>query len=215
MDIVSRIEHTNLQPTTGITDIERLIEEAHRHSFYGICVAPFWVKQAKREIANRAIALVTVVGFPLGFNLTETKLQEMTLALDNGADEIDFVWNMGAFKSGMNWTKIELAKASQIVHSRQKVLKVIIEAGLLTADEIVAACELCRDAGADLVKTSTGFAGQGAQVAHVALMRKVLPASVGIKASGRIRTRDQALQLIQAGADRIGTSAGMQIIAGG
>ncbi len=215
MDIASRIEHTNLHPKAVMADIGRLVEEAHRHAFFGICVPPFWVKYAKREIGNRPITLVTVAGFPLGFHLTETKLQEVALAMDNGADEIDFVWNTAAFKSGLPWTKIELAKASKMVHSQQKIFKVIIETSLLSTDEIVEACKLCCDAGADFVKTSTGFVGEGAQVAHVALMRKVLPPSVGIKASGGIKTHSQALQFIHAGADRIGTSAGMEIITGG
>jgi len=202
------IEHTNLSPTLTIQQIDQLVEEAKQYNFLGICVPPFWVKRAQREIGKEKILLVTVAGFPLGYSMTETKLDEIKRAIDNGADEIDVVWNLTSFKTGIPWTKIEIAKCSKLAHDYQKVLKVIIETAYLNADEIVEACKLCVDAGADFVKTSTGFASSGAKVEDIKLMKKSIPNNVGIKASGGIKTKVQAVELIEAGADRIGTSSG-------
>lgn len=212
MDLSRYIEHTNLSPTLVIGDIDKLVDEARQHNFHGICVPPFWVKRAQREIGNDKISLVTVAGFPLGYNMTETKLDEIKRTIDNGANEIDLVWNISAFKTGLPWTKIELAKSSKLCHDHQKIIKIIIETAYLTTDEIEQACKMCADAGADFVKTSTGFASSGAQVEHIRLMRRVLPAEVGIKASGGIKTREQALAMIDAGADRLGTSSGIKIV---
>jgi deoxyribose-phosphate aldolase len=212
MNLASRIEHTNLSPTLTIADIDKLVEEARQFGFFGICVPPFWVKRAQREIGNDAITLVTVAGFPLGYNMTETKLDEIKRAIDNGADEVDVVWNITAFKTGIPWTKIELAKCAKALHDQHKIMKVIIETAYLSDEEIVKACKLCADAGADFVKTSTGFAPAGAKVEHIKLMRTVLSAEVGIKASGGIKTGEQARQLIEAGADRLGTSSGISIV---
>ncbi|MBI3220711.1 MAG: deoxyribose-phosphate aldolase [Bacteroidetes bacterium] len=210
-NLASFIEHTNLSPTLTGTDIDRLVAEAKQYSFLGICVPPFWVKRAKREIGDSKIILVTVAGFPLGYSQTETKLAEIKHAIDDGADEIDVVWNISAFKSNLPWTKIEIAKCSKLTHEHQKALKVIIETAYLNEDEIVEACKLCTDAGADFVKTSTGFAPSGAKAGHVQLMRNTVPSSVGVKASGGIKTKVQAIEMIQAGANRIGTSSGIII----
>jgi deoxyribose-phosphate aldolase len=212
MELHRHLEHTALSPTLTISDIDRLVSEARQHNFLGICVPPFWVKRAKREIGSASITLVTVAGFPLGYNLTETKLDEMSRALDNGANEVDVVWNISAFKTGMPWTKVEIAKCAKTCHDRQALLKVIIETAYLSENEIREACSLCADAGADFVKTSTGFAPSGAKVEHIQLMRASLPAAVGIKASGGIKTRGQALELIAAGADRIGTSSAVSMV---
>lgn len=212
MNIAQYIEHTNLSPTLTIRDIDTLVDEARQFGFLGICVPPFWVKRAQREIASEKITLVTVAGFPLGYNMTETKLDEIKRAIDNGADEVDVVWNITSFKTGIPWTKIEIAKCSKITHNHQKLLKVIIETAYLSDEEIIDACKLCADAGVDFVKTSTGFAPAGAKVEHVKLMRSVLPEHVGIKASGGIKTREQAIAMIDAGADRLGTSSGIKII---
>lgn len=214
MNLASYIEHTNLSPTLSIRDIDKLVDEARQYKLLGVCVPPFWVKRAKREIAKDTILLVTVAGFPLGYNMTETKLDEIKRAIDNGADEVDVVWNITSFKTGIPWTKIELAKCSKLAHDHQKLLKVIIETAYLSAGEIAEACKLCADAGADFVKTSTGLAPAGAKVEHITLMRSVLPAEVGIKASGGIKTREQAIALVQAGADRIGTSSGVALVSG-
>jgi deoxyribose-phosphate aldolase len=212
MNFAQYIEHTNLSPTLTIRAIDTLVEEARQYGFLGICVPPFWVKRAQREIAKEKIILVTVAGFPLGYNMTETKLDEIKRAIDSGADEVDVVWNVTSFKTGIPWTKIEIAKCSKITHDHQKLLKVIIETAYLSDEEITEACKLCADAGVDFVKTSTGFAPAGAKVEHVKLMRSVLPKHVGIKASGGIKTSEQARAMIDAGADRLGTSSGIKII---
>ena len=210
--IASYIEHTNLSPTLTIKDIDQLVEEAKQFNFFGICVPPFWVKRAKREIGNAPVKLVTVAGFPLGYNMTETKLDEIKRGIENGADEIDVVWNITSFKTGIPWTKIEIAKCSKLTHDYQKPLKVIIETAYLTNQEIEEACKLCADAGADFVKTSTGFASSGAKPECIRLMRNALPKQVGIKASGGIKTYEQIVELIDAGADRIGTSSAVKIM---
>lgn len=206
------IEHTNLSPAVVMGDIDRLVEEARQHQFFGVCVPPFWVKRAKREIGVASIKLVTVAGFPLGYHMTETKLEEIKRAADDGADEIDVVLNVSAFKTSIPWTKIDIAKCSRLAHDHQKVLKVILETALLSDTEIAEACKLCADAGADFVKTSTGFASGGATVEHVKIMKAAIPPSVGIKASGGIKTAEQAVALIEAGASRLGTSSGVKIV---
>lgn len=206
------IEQTVLKVQTTDADIEGLVKDAKEFGFVGICVPPFWVKKAKREIGESDIQLVSVVGFPLGYNLTETKLFETDQLIKNGADEIDVVWSITAFKAGMNWPKIELARLSQLCHDNDRILKVIIETAYLDNTEIIKACEICADSGVDYVKTSTGFAPEGAKEEHIRLMRKHLPSNVGIKASGGIKSLEQALALIRAGADRLGTSSGVQIV---
>jgi len=212
MNLAQYIEHTNLSPTLSIRDIDKLVEEAKQFDFLGICVPPFWVKRARREIGKERILLITVAGFPLGFSMTETKLDEIQRAIDNGADEIDVVWNITSFKTGLPWTKIEIAKCSSLAHNYDSLLKVIIETAYLSDSELEKACKICADAGADFVKTSTGFAPSGAKKENIALMKKVLPSHVGIKASGGIKTCEQALAMIEAGASRIGTSSGLTII---
>jgi deoxyribose-phosphate aldolase len=212
MNIAAFIEHTNLSPTLTIQTIDKLVEDANEFGFLGICVPPFWVRRARREIGKNKILLVTVSGFPLGYNMTETKLDEIKRAIDNGADEIDVVWNLTSFKTGIPWTKIELAKCSKLAHDHSKLLKVIIETAYLSETEIESACKMCADAGADFVKTSTGLAPAGATVENVKLMKKCLPSDVGIKASGGIKTYEQITALIDAGATRIGTSSGVAIL---
>ncbi|MCE7863803.1 MAG: deoxyribose-phosphate aldolase [Bacteroidetes bacterium CHB5] len=212
MQLARYIEHTNLSPTLTIGAIDQLVNEARTFGFIGVCVPPFWVKRAQREIGTDKILLVTVAGFPLGYNITETKLDEIKRSIDNGADEIDVVWNISSFKTGLSWTKTEIAKCSKLVHDHQKILKIIIETAYLSNEEIAAASKLCADAGADFVKTSTGFAPTGAKAEHVKIMRQAVPLHVGIKASGGIKTYEQAIQLIEAGADRLGTSSGKAIV---
>jgi len=212
LNLAHHIEHTNLSPTLTISAIDQLVDEAREFGFLGVCVPPFWVKRAQREISSDKILLVTVAGFPLGYSMTETKLDEIKRAIDNGADEIDVVWNISSFKAGLPWTKIEIAKCAKLTHDNQKLLKVIIETAYLSDAEIAEASKLCADAGADFVKTSTGFAPAGATVAHVKIMRQSVPTSVGIKASGGIKTYEQAIQLIEAGANRLGTSSGKTIV---
>lgn len=212
MSVAAHIEHTNLSPVLTIGDIDRLVAEASEFKFFGVCVPPFWVRRARREIDKEKISLITVAGFPLGYNMTETKLDEIKRAIDNGADEIDVVWNLTSFKTGLPWTKVEIARCSRLAHDHEKLLKVIIETSYLSDLEVEQACRICADAGADFVKTSSGFSPGGASTEHIALMKKTLPHHVGIKASGGIKTLDKAQALIQAGAHRLGTSSGIAIV---
>jgi deoxyribose-phosphate aldolase len=206
------IEHTALKPTLTDKDIDILVEEAIEHEFLGVCVPTFWVKKAKRDVKGHGIQLVTVVGFPLGYQMTENKLDEIKLAIDNGANELDIVMNISAFKSGMPWVKTELAKCAQLIHQNDCLMKVIIETAYLSDQEIVSASLMCQDAGTDFVKTSTGFAPGGAKAEHIKLIRGTINSNVGVKASGGIRDYATAISMIEAGADRLGVSAGVQIM---
>ena len=206
------IEHTALKPNLVEKDIDQLVEEAIEYEFLGVCVPPFWVKKANREIKKQGIQLVTVVGFPLGYQMTENKLDEIKLAIDNGANELDIVMNISAFKSGMSWVKTECAKCAQVIHENNCLMKVIIETAYLSDEEIVSASKICQDAGTDFVKTSTGFAPGGAKVEHIKLIRSTINSNVGVKASGGIRDLDTAIKMIEAGADRLGVSAGVNIM---
>lgn len=212
MDINQYLEHTALKPTLVGKDVDSLIDEAKEHKFLGVCIPPFWVKKAARELAETDIQLVTVIGFPLGYNQTEVKELEIKQAIAQGANELDIVMNISAFKDGMPWVKIELAKCAHIIHEAGCLMKVIIETAYLTDEEIVKATKLCSEAGTDFVKTSTGFAGAGAKVEHIKLMRESAPSNVGIKASGGIKTLADAQAMIKAGADRLGTSSAISIM---
>lgn len=212
MNLARFIEHTNLSPSLTASAIDMLVAEAIEHQFLGVCVPPFWVKRAQREIGNHPIKLVTVAGFPLGYSMTETKLEEIKRAIDNGANEIDIVLNISSFKTNLPWTKIDVAKCCKLAHDHEKLLKVILETAYLNEEEIESACKLCTDAGADFVKTSTGFASRGASIEDIVIMKRSIPAHVGIKASGGIKTATQVHELLQAGATRIGTSSGVKII---
>jgi deoxyribose-phosphate aldolase len=212
MGINRFIEHTNLNPTLVAQDVDLLVTEAKANNFIGICVPPFWVKRAAREIGDSDVQLVTVIGFPLGYQMTASKLTEIEKAIDDGADELDIVLNLSAFKSEMSWVKIELAKCAKLIQETGHLMKVIIETAYLSDEEIIIASKICADAGSDFVKTSTGFAPFGAKTEHIKLMRANLPSNVGIKASGGIRDLKTAQAMIDAGADRIGCSAGVQII---
>jgi deoxyribose-phosphate aldolase len=207
------LEHTLLSPVATSDQMEQLVADAMAHQFVGVCVPAYWAKKARRDLGQSATKLVVPVGFPLGYQRSEVKLRETEIALADGADEIDVVMNLSAFKTGvMAWVKGELAQLAKLCHEKNALLKVILETAYLSDEEIVRACKLSEDAGADFVKTSTGFAPAGATVAHVGLMRASVGASVGIKASGGIKTLAQAVALIRAGADRIGTSAGVAIM---
>ena len=212
MGINRYIEHTNLKPTLTDKDVDDLVTEAIEHQFVGVCVPPFWVKRASRELAEHDIQLVTVIGFPLGYQMTESKLVEIEKAIDDGANELDIVMNVSAFKSGMSWVKIELAKCANLIHQSGCMMKVILETAYLSDEEIIVATKLCSEAGTDFVKTSTGFASAGAKVSHIELMRKYAPSNVGIKASGGIKDLATLKTMVAAGADRIGTSSGISIM---
>ena len=212
MDINRYIEQTNLKPNMIDADVDALVKQAVDQQFLGICVPTFWVKRAAREIADHDVQLVTVIGFPLGYSMTESKLVEIEKAVEDGANELDIVMNVSAFKSGMPWAKIELAKCAKLIHESDAMMKVILETAYLTDEEIIEASKMCADAGTDFVKTSTGFASAGAKAEHVKLMRENVPSNVGVKASGGIRDLATAQAMIDAGADRLGVSAGVEIL---
>ena len=201
------LESTILKPTMTDKEVDVLIRDAIEEQFVGVCVPSFWVKKVKRDLQDQDIQVVTVIGFPFGFEDTATKVAETKEAIKNGADELDLVWSQTAFHSGMSWPKIEIAQIAKLCHEEERILKVIIETAYLNSDQIREACLICQDAGADYVKTSTGYAPTGAKVEDIALMREVLPSAIGIKASGGIKTLEFAMDLIKAGADRIGTSS--------
>lgn len=210
-NINTYIEHTLLKPDCTQKDIETIVQEGINYQFKGICVPPFWVKTARRGLGDSHVLLVTIAGFPFGYNKTETKIFEIEQAIQDGADEVDIVWNLSAFQSEMSWVKTDIAKCAELLHDNGKLLKVILETAYLDASGIKSGCQICMDAGADFVKTSTGFAHEGAVVDNIRLMRSVLPPEVGIKAAGGIKDYPMALELIKAGADRIGTSSGVKI----
>lgn len=206
------LESTILKPTMTDREVDVLVRDAIEEQFVGVCVPSFWVKKVKRDLQDQDIQVVTVIGFPFGFEDTATKVAETREAIKNGADELDLVWSQTAFHSGMSWPKIEIAQIAKICHEEERILKVIIETAYLNTDQIREACLICQDAGADYVKTSTGYAPTGAKVEDITLMREVLPSAVGIKASGGIKTLDFAMDLIKAGADRIGTSSAKALV---
>lgn len=212
MEINRFIEHTNLKPTITDKAVDQLVAEALKYQFIGVCLPPFWVKRVARELSNTDIQLVTVIGFPLGYQMTESKLIEIDKAIADGANELDIVMNISAFKSGMSWTKIELAKCAHKIHEAGCMMKVILETAYLNEEEIIAATKLCSEAGTDFVKTSTGFSDAGAKEEHIRLMRTHAPSNVGIKASGGIKDLESAKLMIAAGADRIGTSSGVAMM---
>ncbi len=211
MNLAKLIDHTLLKPNATQADIVRLCGEAQTYGFYSVCVNPYWVALAKKELAGSGVKVCTVIGFPLGATSTAAKVCETQTALRQGADEVDMVINVGALKSGDTGSVLEDIRAVR-QSCPGKVLKVIIETFLLTQEEKVAACQLAAQAGADFVKTSTGFSGGGATAEDVALMHRVIPANMQVKASGGVRTRADVDTMVAAGATRIGTSGGVQIV---
>lgn len=214
MEIAKYIDHTLLKPDATKDEIEKLCEEAKEFGFASVCVNPAWVSYARELLQKTDVKVCTVIGFPLGATTTETKRMETEQAIQNGAAEVDMVMNIGALKSGDQLTVENDIEA--VVHAAKEkaLVKVIIETCLLTDDEKVIACQLAKKAGADYVKTSTGFSTGGATVEDIKLMRKTVGPDLGVKASGGIRTREDALAMINAGATRIGASAGVAIVKG-
>ncbi|MBA2873531.1 deoxyribose-phosphate aldolase [Thermaerobacillus caldiproteolyticus] len=213
-DIAKMIDHTLLKADTTKEQIVKLCEEAKQYNFASVCVNPTWVATAAELLKGTDVKVCTVIGFPLGANTPETKAFETKNAIENGATEVDMVINIGALKDG-NDELVERDIRAVVDAAKGKALvKVIIEACLLTEEEKVRACELAVKAGADYVKTSTGFSTGGATVEDVALMRKTVGPSIGVKASGGVRDLQSAEAMIQAGATRIGTSSGAAIVQG-
>ena len=211
MAIQCFIDHTLLAADATKEKIEKLCKEALEYHFASVCVNSCWVKLASEILSGSDVAVCTVVGFPLGAMDTESKAYEAEKAVADGADEIDMVINIGYLKSGMTSEVLEDIKAVRKA-TEGKVLKVIIETCLLSDDEKRTACELSAEAGADFVKTSTGFSTGGATEHDVALMRSVVGDKLGVKASGGIRDYKKAKAMIDAGANRIGASAGIAIV---
>lgn len=209
--VASMIDHTLLKPEATRQEILTLCTEAKEYQFASVCVNPVWVPFVVETLQGSSVAVCTVIGFPLGASTIDTKIAETKEAVLNGAMEIDMVINIGLLKSGDRETIKKEIQA--IVQAAQgKVVKVIMETCLLTEEEKITACMIAKEAGAHFVKTSTGFSTGGATVEDVALMRKIVGDQMGVKASGGIRTWDDAKALIQAGATRIGASKGIQIV---
>ncbi|HFR3483276.1 TPA: deoxyribose-phosphate aldolase, partial [Streptococcus suis] len=200
-------------PETTQEQVEKILAEAKEYDFASVCVNPTWVALAAESLKDSDVKVCTVIGFPLGANTPAVKAFETKDAISNGADEIDVVINIGALKTGNYDLVLEDIKAV-VAASGDKLVKVIIEACLLTDDEKVKACQLSQEAGADYVKTSTGFSTGGATVADVALMRKTVGPDMGVKASGGARSYEDAIAFIEAGASRIGASSGVAIMNG-
>jgi deoxyribose-phosphate aldolase len=213
MNIASYIDHTVLKPTTTIANVEQLCAEAREYQFAAVCVPPLFVKKAKELTAGSNVKVATVIGFPFGYSAIEAKVAELVLAIIDGADELDMVINISAIKN-KDWQFLanEINTVMPIIRGKGKVIKVIIESGILTDEEIITCCDIYGAAGVDFMKTSTGYAEKGATVAAVQLMRKHLASSIKIKASGGIKNYSFAVELVNAGADRLGCSSSVQIV---
>lgn len=214
MNIASYIDHTILKPETTIADIEKLCGEAIAAGFKAVCVPPYYVALAKKLLAGSDVKLATVIGFPFGYSSTDSKLSEIDQAIADGADELDMVINIAAVKNDeWDFLDAEIGACTRAIHDKGRIIKLIVESGILTEQELVSCCTLVWENKVDFIKTSTGYAAVGATVAAVQTMRRLLPEPIGIKASGGIRTFAFAKELIEAGATRIGCSASLQILA--
>lgn len=208
------IDHTLLKPEADQAAILKLCAEAREHQFASVCVNPTWVRLCAEQLSGSDVLVCTVIGFPLGASSSATKAFEAKDAIENGAQEIDMVINIGAIKSG-DWDLVQSDIAAVVEASHPKaIVKVILETGALTEEEKVRACQVSKEAGADFVKTSTGFGPGGATVEDIALMRKTVGPELGVKASGGVRDYAAVKSMIEAGATRIGASAGIAIVTG-
>jgi deoxyribose-phosphate aldolase len=215
LSLAGMIDHTLLKPDATQQEIAQLCFEARKHGFASVCVNPTWVDLCAQLLKGSSVKVCTVIGFPLGATSSETKAFETKTAIDHGATEIDMVINIGALKArDLETVAKDIRGVVNAAHSRNIIVKVIVETALLTDEEKTIACLLSKEAGADFVKTSTGFAGGGATVHDVELMRKIVGPEMGVKASGGVRTFEDAESMIKAGATRIGASAGVKIIQG-
>jgi len=215
MNVNSYIDHTLLKPDAQMEAIVNLCDEAQRFQFAAVCINATYVALAFKLLEKTSVKVCTVVGFPLGASPTETKVHEANWAIDNGADEIDMVINIGALKDNEDSiVENDIAEIAKACHAKGKILKVIIETCLLNDEQKVRACKLAVNAKADFVKTSTGFAGGGATLEDVELMRKTVGPDMGVKASGGVRDLEMANKMIAVGATRLGTSSGVKIVEG-
>ena len=210
--IAGMIDHTLLKQDATIDGVKRLCNEAINNNFCSVCINPSYVPICKELLKETPVKVCTVIGFPLGATTTGAKVYEANEAIENGADEVDMVVNVGMIKSGdWNYVKNDILQVVSKVNGRA-IVKVIIETCLLTDEEKIHVCEICKEVGADFVKTSTGFSTGGAKADDVALMRKVVGPNMGVKASGGIRSIETARAMIAAGATRLGTSSGISIL---
>jgi deoxyribose-phosphate aldolase len=215
MDLAKTIDHTLLKPDATQDQIAQLCFEARKYGFASVCVNPTWVELCAKLLEGSSVKVCSVIGFPLGATAPEVKAFETQNALEHGASEIDMVINIGALKArDLEMVARDIRGVVTTSHARGAIVKVIIEAVLLTDEEKTIACLLSKEAGADFVKTSTGFASGGATVHDVALMRKAVGPEMGVKAAGGVRTYEDAEKMIKAGATRIGASAGVKILQG-
>lgn len=213
MKIASYIDHTILKPVTTLQNIEQLCAEAVEYNFAAVCIPPPFIKRAVTILAPTEIRVATVVGFPFGYAATESKVAETVLAMVDGVDELDMVINLVALRmNDWNYLENEVRMITDICHQKNKIVKVIIESGILSDEEIIGCCSVLGPLGIDFMKTSTGYAEQGATIEAVQLIRKHLPSTTRIKASGGIKSYPFAKSLIAAGADRLGCSASVQIV---
>ncbi|WP_321386368.1 deoxyribose-phosphate aldolase [uncultured Enterococcus sp.] len=214
MELNRMIDHTILKANASEEDVLKIIEEAKKYEFFSVCVNPYWVALAHEKLAGTNVSTCTVIGFPLGANTSEVKAYETKDAIANGADEVDMVLNVGAMKSKQYKKVLKDIQAVVQAADGKALVKVIIETALLTDEEKIKACEMAKEAGADFVKTSTGFSTGGATVEDVKLMRSTVGPDMGVKASGGIHNKEEAQAMVGAGATRIGTSAGVAIMDG-
>jgi deoxyribose-phosphate aldolase len=213
-NVAAMIDHTLLKPEATKNQIETLCQEAKEHNFFSVCVNPTWVSTASDLLTGSSVKVCTVIGFPLGASTPETKAFETKNAIDNGADEVDMVINIGALKDKDDSLVEKDIRAVVEAAQGRALTKVIIETSLLTREEKIRACELSVKAGADYVKTSTGFSTGGATVDDIKLMRQTVGPNIGVKASGGVRNTEDTQKMIEAGATRIGASAGVAILQG-
>lgn len=213
MKLNKYIDHTLLKADATQESIKELCRQAKEYDFMSVCINSSNIELAKEELKGTDVKICTVIGFPLGATTTESKVFETTDAIEKGADEVDMVLNVGALKSkNFDIVLRDISEVAKAAHNKGKILKVILETCLLEKDEIIKACQLSKEAGADFVKTSTGFSTGGAKEGDVALMRKTVGDLMGVKASGGIRTLEKARLMIENGATRLGVSAGVQIM---
>ena len=214
MELNRMIDHTILKPEATEAAVQKIIDEAKEYNFFSVCINPCWVAFASEQLADTDVAVCTVIGFPLGANTPEVKAYEAADAIKNGANEVDMVINIGALKSQQyDYVRQDIQGVVDAAKGKALV-KVIIETALLTDEEKVKACEFAKEAGADFVKTSTGFSTGGAKVADIRLMRETVGPDMGVKASGGVHNAEEALAMIEAGATRIGASTGVAIVSG-
>lgn len=214
MDYAKMIDHTLLKTDAQKKDLDKLLLEAKKYNFMSVCVSPIWVKYASEQLKDTNVKVCTVIGFPQGATPTEVKVFETKNAIENGATEVDMVIPVGVLKD-KDYIAVENDIRAVVEAAKSKALtKVIIETCLLTDEEKIMACKLSKSAGADFVKTSTGFSTDGATVKDIRLMRETVGEQMGVKASGGVRSREDADAMIKAGATRIGTSNGVKIVEG-